>query len=295
MNPPKMDYILWSVIVLIALVVLMIYLAIPGGKLWKQYLTDVKLSLTATNRQSSAQSLFTEDSVAKLPALLRQHITNGGYMGKPFMDNMLIYFHNTKFRMSADKEPIKIQFMQVNFVNRPDRHAFLTGRIAGIPLQAKDSLLDGFGSMTGVLAKQFQLFHSTGSEMDQGQLITVLADAVYMPSLFLQEYVSWTVVDDHTVEGEISWKGVSAKGRFTFDNNGNMIRFDTNDRYMDENGKGSSLVPWYVTYSDYKEQNGYFQPGSVSVNWMLPDGDDTYFVSDHIEVQYSINEAFLRT
>lgn len=281
---------LWIVIVLIATAIIVIYLAMPGGRLWKQYLADVKCSFAGTNRQRSTQSIFTEDYVARLPAPLCQHIINGGYMGKPAMNNMLINFHNTKFCMAAGRKPIKIKFMQVNFVNRPDRHAFLTGRIAGIPLQAKDSMLDGYGSMTGVLAKQFQLFRSTGAEMDQGQLITALADAVYMPSLFLQEYVSWTMIDDHTVEGEIAWKGVSAKGRFSFDTDGNISRFDTNDRYMDENGKGSSLVPWYVIYSDYKEQNGYFQPGSVSVNWMLPDGDSTYFVSDRIEVQYSIKE-----
>jgi hypothetical protein len=284
---------LWVAIVLIMLAIMVMYLAIPGGRLWKQYLTDVKCSLIETNSQRSTQSIFTEECVAELPALLRQHIINGGYIGKPFMDNMLIHFHDTRFRISAGKKPIKIKFMQVNFVNRPDRHAFLTGRIAGIPLHAKDSVLDGFGSMIGMLAKQFELFRSTGAEMDQGQLITALADAVYMPSLFLQEYVSWTVVDNCTIEGEISWKGVTVRGRFTFDNNGNIIRFDTNDRYMDKNGKGSSLVPWYITYSDYKEQNGYFQPGSVSVNWRLPDGDDTYFVSDHIEVLYSINEAIL--
>lgn len=284
---------IWIVIALMVLASLVIYLAIPGGKLWKQYLADVQSSLTETNRQRSTQSLFTEDNVAKLPALLRQHILNGGYMGKIFMDNMRICFHNTKFRMSAGKEPIKIKFMQVNFTHRPDRHAFLTLRMAGIPMQAKDSVLDGFGSMTGVLAKQFQLFRSTGAEMDQGQLITALADAVFMPSLFTQEYVSWTVIDDRTVEGKIEWKGVSAKGRFCFDHNGNIIRFDTKDRYMDNNGKGSSLVPWYVTYSDYKEQNGYFQPGSVSVNWTLPEGDNTYFASDRIEVQYSITEANL--
>lgn len=285
---------IWIVIVLIVLAIIVIYLAIPGGRLWKQYLIDVNSSLAETSRNRSTQSIFIEDYVEELPALLRQHIINGGYIGKPFMDNMLIYFHNTKFRMSAGKEPIKIKFMQINFVNRPDRHAFLKGKIAGIPLQAKDSVLDGFGSMTGVLAKQFQLFRSTGAEMDQGQLITVLADAVYMPSLFLQKYVAWIVIDDHTVEGEITWKGVSAKGRFTFDNNGYIIRFDTNDRYMDENGKGSSLVPWYVTYSDYKEQNGYFQPGRVSVNWVLPGGVDTYFESDNIEIQYLINEAIIK-
>lgn len=284
---------MFLIVIVLILLIIMMYLAIPGGRLWKQYLTDVKSSLTETNTQRNVKSIFTEDYVAELPTLLRNHIINGGYMGKPFMDNMLIYFNNTKFRMSAGKKTTKIKFMQVNFVNRPDRHAFLTGRIVGIPLQAKDSMLDGLGSMTGVLAKQFQLFHSTGAEMNQGQLITALADAVYMPSLFLQEYVSWTVVDDYTIEGEISWKGVTAKGSFTFDNNGNIIRFYTNDRYMDINGKGSFLVPWYVTYSDYKEQNGYFQPGSVSVNWMLPEGDDTYFVSDHIEIQYSISEVFL--
>ncbi len=281
----------WVMIVLIVLVIIVIYMAMPGGRLWKQYLMDVRSSLTESNRKRSMQSIFTENHVAELPALLRQHISNGGYMGKPLMDNMLIYFYNTRFCMSAGKKPIKIKFMQVNFVNRPDRHAFLTARIMGIPLQAKDSVLDGFGSMTGVLAKWFRLFCSTGAEMDQGQLITALADAVYMPALFLQKYVSWKVVDECTVEGKISWKGITAKGRFTFDNKGNIIRFDTNDRYMDDNGKGSSLVPWYVAYSDYKEQNGYFQPGSVSVNWVLPDGDNTYFESDHIEVQYSINEA----
>lgn len=280
----------WIVIVLIVLALIVIYLAVPGGRLWKQYLIDVKSSLSESNWLRNTQRIFSEADIAGLPVQLRQHIINGGYMSKPIMDNMLINFHNTKFRMSVDKEPMKIKFMQINFVNRPDRHAFLIARIVGIPLQAKDSIMDGFGSMTGVLAKLFQLFRSTGAEMDQGQLITALADAVYLPSLFLQKYVSWTAVSDRIVEGEITWKGISAKGRFSFDDHGNIIRFDTNDRYMDDNGKSSALVPWYVTYSDYKMQNGYFQPGCVSVNWVLPEGDHTYFVSDQIEVQYSINE-----
>lgn len=283
---------IWIVLGLGALAIVVIYLAMPGGKLWKQYIADVKRSLNELNKLQYPQT-FTNDAVALLPSLLRQHLINGGYMETPVMKNMLISFHNTKFRMSKDKKPIQIRFMQINFVKRPDRHAFLTARIMGIPMQAKDSILDGFGSMIGVLAKQFQLFCSTGPEMDQGQLITALADAAFMPSLFLQDYISWSVIDEHTIEGKITWKNVCAKGRFTFDQEGNIIRFDTNDRYMDDNGKGSSLVPWYVIYSDYKKQNGYYQPGSVYVNWALSDGDDTYFSSDHIEVKYSIaNDIF---
>lgn len=281
---------LWIGIMLIILAIIAIYLAVPGGRLWKQYLADVKVSLRTNDNW---QCVFTEDTMAGLPDLLRKHIINGGYLNQPCMDTMLIRFHHAKFRMSEEKKPIRIQFMQINCAGKPDRHAFLSGRMAGLPIQAKDSVLDGYGSMTGVLAKLIPLFHSTGPEMDQGQLITALADAVYMPSLFLQPFVSWNSCDDHTVEGTITWKNVCAKGKFTFDDNGTIIQFDTNDRYRDENGKGGYLVPWRVRYFDYQKQNGFFQPGSVAVSWMLSDGEETYFASDQIEVRYSIGEKDL--
>jgi ABC-type transporter Mla maintaining outer membrane lipid asymmetry permease subunit MlaE len=38
---------LWITIVMIALAIIVTYLAITGGRLWKQYLTDVKSSLDA--------------------------------------------------------------------------------------------------------------------------------------------------------------------------------------------------------------------------------------------------------
>jgi len=261
-----------------------------GGRLWNQYLTDIKSSFTEIPISKNPQDIFSETCIDKLPTLLKQHIINGKYLNNLLMDNMLIRFNNTKFRISAGKKPINIKFMQVNFAGRPDRHAFLRGKIFGIPMHAKDSVINGHGSMTVTLASLFQLFNVTGAEMDQSQLITALADAVYMPSLFLKNFVNYRILDKHTIECEITWNGISAKGQYTFDDSGNIIRFDTNDRYMDNNGKSSSRVPWYVTYSNYRDQNGFFQPGSVNVSWMLPDGDDTYFISDDIVIQYSIRD-----
>lgn len=269
-----------------------IYLTLPGGKLRQQYLADIALSFKETEKALETEK-FTKESIRELPEFLQRHIENGGYLDEPLMSNMLIRFNDTKFRLSKDKKQMPIDFEQVNFVSRPDRHAFLAARMFVLPLQAKDSTIDGIGSMTGVLAKQFQLFQSTGPEMDQGQLITALADAVFMPALFLQEFVSWKIIDDRTVEGTITWKAVSAKGQFTFDAQGNITRFDTEDRYMDDNGKSSKLVPWFVTYEKYQEQNGFHQPTHVTVNWVLPEGAYTYFESDKIEVEYSINEKIV--
>ncbi len=281
----------WMIIGLLTISAIALYLSTPGGRLWKQYRSEVKISMDALPEDETKQ--FTAERLAGLPDLLQNHILCGGYIGSPMMDNMRIRFHNAKFGISPGKKLIPVQFMQINFVKRPDRHAFLAGRVAGLPLQAKDSVLDGVGSMTGMLAKRFRIFHSTGAEMDQSQLITALADAVYMPSFFLQEFVSWRTVDERTVEGTITWNGISAKGRFMFNQSGSIIRFETNDRYMDENGTGSAQVPWHVDYSDYKNQNGYFQPGTVKASWRLPDGDDTYFVSDDIEICYTRTETEL--
>lgn len=32
----------------------------------------------------------------------------------------------------------------------------------------------------------------------------------------------------------------------------------------------------------------FIQPGEISVNWVLADGDDTYFMSDRIETEYGV-------
>ena len=60
---------------------------------------------------------------------------------------------------------------------------------------------------------------------------------------------------------------------------------------MDENGKGTSLVPWFVLYENYQSDEKYRRPGCVSVNWQLSQGIDNYFVSDRIKVQYSIEAS----
>jgi hypothetical protein len=283
---------IWLGVVIIILGAIIIYLTLPGGKLWCSYLKDVKSSFAETAILNEPQETFTEESISELPGLLQKHIVNGGYLDQPLMDNMHVKFFNTEFWISPDRGPIKINYQQVNFTRRPDRHAFLAGTILGIPLQVKDTVMDGVGSMTGILAKQFRLFDSTGAEMNQSQLITALSDAVIMPSLFLQDYVSYTMINDCTVETEIIWNGVSAKGQFTFNENGDIIRFDTNDRYMDQDGQ-MILTPWYVTYDNYEDNNGFWQVSSAKAGWMLTEGDHVYFKSDKFEISYSLSESDL--
>ena len=278
---------------LLAITLIVLYFFLPGGTAWKKYLAEVESSFRQEPVSEEPQ-MITEEAIEELPPLLQKYLKKNGYVNQPLMQNMFICFGHTRFRIAADKAPIPIEFCQVNFVERPDRYAFLKARMFGLPIQVTDQVQNGRGAMIGVLAKHFKLFHSTGPEMDQGQLITSLADAVFLPSLVLQDYVAWRTLDERTIEGTIRWNGVSAKGRFTFDVSGDIVRFDTEDRYMDENGKGTSLVPWFVLYENYKSDQLYRRPGCVSVNWKLPEGIDNYFVSDQIQVNYSVDLAEIK-
>lgn len=143
----------WGLMIVLAIVI--IYLIIPGGPAWKKYLADIASSFQQENDISLQPSVITEEAIAELPQLLRKYLKKNGYINQPMMRNMYIQFENTKFRMEAGKKTIPIDFCQVNFVDRPDRYAFLTARMFGLPVHVRDSVQDGKGSMIGVLAKHF--------------------------------------------------------------------------------------------------------------------------------------------
>ncbi len=122
--------------------------------------------------------------------------------------------------------------------------------------------------------------------MSQSQLITASADAVLMPSLYLQDYVTLTPIDETRAECKITWGDLVASGTFTFNEVGEIIQFDTNDRYRDDNGENINL-PWTVEYGSYQEVDGLRRPATIKIYWHMPDGSRfTYFECDNYTVSY---------
>ncbi|MDR2889461.1 MAG: hypothetical protein LBV33_06435 [Lachnospiraceae bacterium] len=272
------------IIILIIVGIALIYLALPGGALRRQYRKDVALSL---NENLLPSASFTEEAVSGLPEPMQKYLSYCGYMGKPMMAHGYFDFREARLSIAQDQTPITLRYEQYNFVARPDRHAFIDGKLFGLHLiNGKDTLSDGKGSMTIVLAKLLKLGETTGPDMSQSQLVSTLPDAVLMPSLFLQDYVEWTAIDDTHAESTITWNDIRCSGIFTFNNEGEIIRFDTNDRYQDNNGVSVNL-PWTVEYGDYYEVDGLRRPGTVKISWHMPDGSDyTYFESSDYTVSY---------
>lgn len=129
-----------------------------------------------------------------------------------------------------------------------------------------------------------------GPEVDQGELLRYLGEAVWYPSAFLSDNIAWEAVDEHSAKSTIHYGGKSADGIFHFDDEGRITRFVA-DRYYDADGD-YRLEKWSATVDSYDLVNGYMIPRTGEVIWHLSEGDFPYFRGEVVEIEYNLPAAY---
>lgn len=236
------------------------------------------------------QGVFTESDISNLPSPLQKYFRYCGYIGKPKMANMRAYYNDVDFVLSPDKPKLKIKYTQYNFVDRPDRVALIDTSMYGIPFEGIDAYQNGAGSMKGVIAKLFTLFDQKGEALDKSGLVTCLAESLLVPNVALQDFVKWEPIDETHAKATMTYYGMSVSGIFTFDDNGLMKDFTTDDREnVDTNGKAQN-VKWSAVCEDYKNVNGIKYPATLKAVWHYKTGDLVYFDGRNISIQYNVTK-----
>lgn len=282
MKRRKSMYILWIVIGIIAFII--IYFVQPLSALKSGFNKNAHELISQTKHEDG---VFTKEEIAKLPAPVQRYFSYCGFIGKQKMAYMKAEFKNVDFSTGVNKPTLKIDYTQYNFVDKPNRIAFIDSSMFGIPFQGFDSYKNGIGSMKGVIAKTFTLFDQRGVEMDKGCLVTYLSECLLVPNVALQDFITWEPIDDNHSKATISYYGISVSGIFTFDDDGKMLSFTTDDRAaVSFDGKKQS-VRWSAVCSDYyKNDDGIMQPGNLEAVWHYPEGDLIYFKGRGVKMQY---------
>ncbi|OPX87320.1 MAG: hypothetical protein A4E53_02502 [Pelotomaculum sp. PtaB.Bin104] len=234
--------------------------------------------------------VFTKEDIADLPLPLQRYFDNCGFIGQPKMSNMKILHNDVDFILSSSMPKLKIKYIQYNSVEKPERVALIDTHLYSIPFEGIDSYQNGIGSMKGVIAKSVTLFNQKGEALNQSSLVNCLAESLLMPNFALQDFMSWEAIDANHAKGTISYYGISASGVFSFDKNGLLESFTTDDRlYVDTKGN-QKQVKWSAICGDYRDINGIKQPKSLQAVWHLPEGDLVYFDGHDTVVQYDVAE-----
>jgi len=253
--------------------IITIYFNIPCSKTEAEFIEMTKI-LTA--RSDHTEGVFREEDIAGLPTPVQTYFRHCGYIGTPKMSYINITYQDVDFLFDKDK-PLKIDYTQFNFVNKPNRIAYIDSSMYGIPFEGLDSYVDGAGSMKGVIAKLFTLFHQTGKVMDKSSLVTFLSESLLIPNAALQDYIIWEAIDDFHAKATISCYGISTAGIFTFNEKGEMLSFTTDDREAASIDGTSEKVKWSIVCGEYKEINGIKKPTLFQAVWNYDDGDVVYF------------------
>lgn len=253
--------------------ILMIVFNSPGSKTKAEF-TKTAESLIAEAGQR--EDIFKASDIAGLPEPVQRYFIHCGYIGTPKMSYIKMTYHDVDFVFDNDRA-LKIDYTQYNFVDEPNRLAYIDSGIYGIPFEGLDMFVDGTGSMKGVLAKVFTLFNQTGRVMDESSLVTFLSESLLVSDAALQNYIRWEAIDTLHAKATISYYGMTVSGIFTFNETGEMLSFQTEDRMAVTSDGAEETVTWSVVCGEYVEENGIKKPTRFQAIWHYDAGDLIYF------------------
>ena len=274
----KKMMILWIIIAGILLVTL--WFNIPYSHFKNQFRKDVakRCLLSEQSEGVGAQIVFSKEVFAGLPPLLQNYLETCGYIGSPRKSVLNMEYKKVDFALGLNRPKLKIDYCQLDFADAPTRLAFIDSKMFGVPFQGYDYYIEGKGGMRGVLAKLFKLFDQTGKEMDKACLVTYLAEIIFLPEAMLQDFVTFNQIDGHTIEAKIEYKGVTASGKFHFNDVCEMICFSTDERGQSVSDGTSEYIPWEAQCQEYKVySDGIKRPTIFRAVWKYPDQDFVYF------------------
>jgi len=161
-----------------------------------------------------------------------------------------------------------------------------------IGIEGRDMYYQGKGNMLIKLLSTITVADAAGSEMDISSLIRFLSEAPWFPTALLpSDYIEWKEIDSNSAQAVIKDNGYTASGIFTFNEKGEIIKFVTNDRYMEADGKYFK-EQWAGYYKNYQEIEGMKIPTEGEVEWNLSDKDLQYAKLKITDIQYNIAEKY---
>jgi len=213
------------------------------------------------------------DELAGLPAPVRRYMTVCGFAGRPKQWYAQLNWASAEMRLSGSGRWRKMECYQFNSVPEPVRIAHMKMRVGGVwPLEARDKFQNGRGNMLIRLLKFFTLQDVYGREMDESALVTVLAEALLIPAYAVQPYIRWEAIGPDRAVAFINSGEAVVHGVFIFNEAGEFVRFESQQRWRTEKGGHFKRVPWRVTAGDYVSRDGILHPKRVAAAWL--EGED---------------------
>jgi len=250
------------------------------------YEGEVSPRLEAPRREA----LITEQDLVGLPQTLKKYLRRVGIIGNPRVHNFRASFRG-EMRRSHDSGWMKIRAEQHSFFGpRPARLFHVKGALLGIPFEGLHRFIGPAATMQVRVASLFEVVDARGSEMDQGETVTFFNDLCLLaPAALLDADLTWEE-EAGLLKGTLRHQGHCVSALLSFDEEGDLLDFISEDRFQSSDGKHYQRFPWSTPVRDYRDLDGLHLPAKADAIWHESDGPFPYARFEVEAITYNVQD-----
>jgi len=278
---------LWPVLILTVLLIIVVSLY-KSQDLKRAYKKQVSTFLEKTAR--SEKEILTKDDIKHLPDAVQKYIIYTGALGKEKVHSIRVVTEG-EFKTDPEREWSNIKTRQHNFFAEPTRIYLLNLKMFGLPVKGLHSYSNATASMQIKLGGLVTVAEAEGQEMNQSETVTVFNDMCLLaPASLIDDRIKWEVINKQAVKAYFKNNGYTISAELSFNDQGQLINFVSDDRYYSPTGETYQKVRWSTPVKEYKEINGMKLATYGEAIWHFPEGDYCYARLNIKEIEYNSSE-----
>ena len=272
------------VLIIFGVIIILIASAITIGNFtFNKKVKDEVEELFKKSKETKTE-VVTEEDIKSLPEPVQRYLRYTQMIGKEKIKTVRLK-QGGYFRMKENQKWMPINAEQYFNVDSVEFIWVAKAKFAPLlSIHAKDEFIDGKGNLVVILGL-IKVVDAKGYKVDHGEILRFLAECIWFPSAFLNEYIKWDAIDNNSAKATISYKRVSASAIFHFNEKGEVTKI-TAKRYREVDSK-FVLEDWEGQIMEYKMFNGIIVPSKVNIIWKLRTGDFCYDKIELVDIEYN--------
>ncbi|MBL8959492.1 MAG: hypothetical protein JNJ98_06555 [Gemmatimonadetes bacterium] len=179
---------------------------------------------------AGAGPLVTDSDLADLPPVVQRYLRRVGVVGQPRVRNFHLTF-DVQMRAGPDAPWFHGTAEQYEAFHPPQRLFYMKASRAGLPFDGLHRYVGDAATMDIRLLGLHRVQYLAGAEMTRSETVTLLNDICLLaPAALLEVPVTWDAIDERSVRARFTNAGHSVAAVLTFDAQGDLVNFTSEDR-----------------------------------------------------------------
>lgn len=267
--------------------IIILFFAIIAMMAWSfenSFNSDVRKAIAKSEKIKT--DILGESDISHLPALVQNYIRYTGALNKPKVKNMKLRF-DAEMR-NEDQVWFKLTTEQYNFFDDPERLFFLKARFKGFPTEGYHHFNKDKAYIKIKLLSMIPVVDISGKDLQNAETVTFFNDmCVFAPATLIDKRIRWKEIDSTSVEATFSTKNKTIKAILHFNDKGELVNFESDDRY---DVKRKKQFKFSTPLRDYQWINGHRIASYGEAVWHYPEGEFVYGRFKLKNLHYNITE-----